>query len=223
MRVGEDVDLVWRLVDAGRTVRYDPSEVAHHDVRITVGGWLGRKFVYGTGGATLADRHGDKGAPAVLSPTMAVAGAALLARRWWSLPVALVCAGRGAQSLAKTLPQAPERPRLAVGLSGRGLGWAVRQESALLLRHWGPATALACLVSRRARRLVGSALLVDTALGIHQHPHANPLATMVGRRLDDLAYGAGLWAGCARFGNITALRVRWVPEVRRMRRRTPGR
>ncbi|MGB0100198.1 MAG: glycosyltransferase, partial [Nocardioides sp.] len=84
MRVGEDVDLVWRLVDAGETVRYDPTETAGHDARPTLRGWMGRKFVYGTGGAPLAARHGDKGATAVLSPAMALGGAALLARRWWS-------------------------------------------------------------------------------------------------------------------------------------------
>ena len=81
MRVGEDVDLVWRLADAGHRVRYAPETIAHHDVRNSVRGWLGRKLVYGTGGAQLAQRHGPHIAPAVLSPTMATAGAALLLRR----------------------------------------------------------------------------------------------------------------------------------------------
>ena len=59
LRIGEDVDLVWRLVAAGHTVRYDPTVVARHDTRPTLAGWLGRKFAYGTGGAVLAQRHGD--------------------------------------------------------------------------------------------------------------------------------------------------------------------
>jgi len=46
MRVGEDVDLVLRLVAAGRCVRYDPSITAAHDTRPTLRAWLGRKFVY---------------------------------------------------------------------------------------------------------------------------------------------------------------------------------
>ena len=33
MRVGEDVDLVRRMVDAGWQVRYDPSVIVHHRVR----------------------------------------------------------------------------------------------------------------------------------------------------------------------------------------------
>ncbi len=210
LRVGEDVDLVWRLVAAGRTVRYDPAEVADHDVRTTVRGWLGRKFVYGTGGAVLAARHGSNGAPAVLSPTMAVAAAALLARRWWSPVVAAVCVARGARSLTATLPPSSGRPRLAVDLATRGLGWALRQESALLLRHWWPGAAVACLVSGPARRLVTSALLVDLAVGTAQHPRSDPVGTFAGRRLDDLAYGAGLWTGCLRMRSVAALRVRWV-------------
>lgn len=210
LRVGEDVDLVWRLVSAGRTVRYDPAEVADHDVRTTVAGWLGRKFVYGTGGAILAARHGANGAPAVLSPSMAVAALALLLRRPWSIPLAALCLAHGARTLATKLPPSPERPRLAADLATRGLGWAVRQESSLLLRHWWPAAAAACLVSRRARRTVASALVVDLCIGLARHPRSNAVETVAGRRLDDLAYGTGLWVGCARSRSLAALKVRWI-------------
>ena len=206
MRVGEDVDLVWRLVDAGETVRYDPSEVAHHDARRTLRGWLGRKYVYGTGGAPLAARHGDKGAVAVLSPAMALGGAALLLRRRWSLPVALLCAGRGVQVLRRTLPDVPDRDRLAVDLSARGLWWSLRQESALLLRHWWPPVALAAVFSRSVRRAVVSALLVDVVVS-----RGSGLA---GRRLDDVAYGAGLWAGAVRARSLRAVSPRGAARRR---------
>ena len=200
MRVGEDVDLVWRLVGAGLVVRYDPAEIAQHDARATLRGWLGRKYVYGTGGAPLAARHGDKGAVAVLSPAMATAAAALLLRRWWSVPIALLCAGRGAQVLRSTLPDVPGRDRLAAGLAGRGLWWSLRQESALLLRHWWPPVAVAALFSRSVRRAVVSALLVDVVVS-----RGTGLA---GRRLDDLAYGAGLWSGVLRTRSLGAVSVR---------------
>ncbi len=208
MRVGEDVDLVWRLVDAGETVRYDPAEVAHHDARRTLRGWLGRKYVYGTGGAPLAARHGDKAAVAVLSPAMALGGAALLVRRWWSVPVAVACAGRGVQVLRSTLPDVPDRDRLAVGLSARGLWWSMRQESALLLRHWWPAVAVVALLSPSARRAVVSAALVDVVVAGSERPELNPGWVFAGRRLDDLAYGAGLWAGAARARSLRAVSLR---------------
>ena len=210
LRVGEDVDLIWRLVEAGHTVRYDPSEVAEHDVRTTINGWLGRKFVYGTGSATLANRHGDKGAPAALPPAMALAAFAVLTRRTWPGLAALLIVGRQARSLADTLPDCSERPWLAVDLATRGLGWALRQESALLLRHWWPATTVASVFSARMRRIVVSTLLVDLVIGIAQHPLANPAAIFAGRRLDDLAYGAGVWSGCLKTRSFAALRIRWI-------------
>jgi mycofactocin glycosyltransferase len=222
MRVGEDVDLVWRLVDAGETVRYDPTEVAHHDARRTLRGWLGRKYVYGTGGAPLAARHGDRTATAVLSPAMAIGGAALLMRRWWSVPVALACAGRGVQVLRRTLPDVPDRDGLAVGLSARGLWWSVRQESALLLRHWWPAVAVVAPFSPSVRRAVVSAALVDVVVARVERPDVKPGPAFAGRRLDDLAYGAGLWSGAARARSLRAVSVRGAGS-RRSRGRATGR
>jgi mycofactocin system glycosyltransferase len=198
LRVGEDVDLVWRLVAAGHRVRYDPTIEALHDARPTIAGWLGRKFVYGTGGAALAARHGNRLAPAVLSPAHAVAAAALLLRRRWAVPVAVAALASGARSVRAPLPDTPGRDAIAVRLAVRGLVWAVRQESALLLRHWWPAAALAGVRSRNMRRALVSALLVDAMVAVCEPPSDARLgsATLAaGRRLDDLAYGAGLWFG----------------------------
>jgi mycofactocin system glycosyltransferase len=208
MRVGEDVDLVWRLTDAGAVVRYDPTHTAWHDTRTTLRSWLGRKFVYGTGGAALAERHGDKCATAVLRPVVAVGAAALLMRRWWSLPVAFGCVLHGARAVERALPVMAGRRGLAGRLAVRGLGWAVRQESALVLRHWWPPAAALCLVSRHARRVAVSALLVDTVVS-HAGSRGVPAhLAAAGRRLDDAAYGAGLWAGSFRNRTSAALRTR---------------
>jgi len=198
-RVGEDVDLVWRLVRTGAVVRYDPSRVALHDTRGSLRGWLGRKFVYGTGGAALARTHGDWTAPAILSPTTAVAGAAVLARRWWSLPVAAAAVLVNARRLGDRLPSAPQRGvPLPVDVAVRGVGWAVRQEAALLLRHWWPATVAAALVSRRVRRMAVTALVVDAAVALAERRGTTVPILLAGRRLDDLSYGSGLWVGVIR-------------------------
>ena len=202
MRVGEDVDLVWRLLAAGHRVRYDPGEIAHHDTRTTVRGWLGRKLVYGTGGAPLAARHGRHGAPAVLTATGAVAAAAVLVRRRWSWPVAAAGVGYGWRQLDRRLPAAPGRRREAGRLAVQGLGWAMRQESALLLRHWWPLTAL-LLPSRTVRRALATALVVDTIVAQTEHPRAP--YRLLARRLDDLAYGAGLWLGALRARSVACL------------------
>lgn len=197
-RVAEDVDLVWRLTDAGHVVRYDPDVRADHDVRGTVRSWLGRKFFYGTGGAELAARHGDKVAPAVLSPTMALSGWALLQRRWWSLPVAAVAAAMTAGRLAPQLPLDDGRNTVAVRLAVKGTGWTVRQEAGLLLRHWWPLAALAAPFSRQVRRALLSAVLVDMFVFLRERTGVDPLTALLARRLDDLAYGSGLWWGAIR-------------------------
>ena len=207
LRVGEDVDLVWRIDQSGGRVRYDPSVRAQHDARPTLIGWLGRKFVYGSGGAVLAARHGNRLAPAVLTPTYAVAAAALLLRRRWSWPLAGAAAAHGWWRLRGALPDA-DAPIVA-HVAVRGLGWAVRQESALLLRHWWPLTAVVAMRSSAVRRALATALVVDAVVALMERPpqgdHLGPGTQFLGRRLDDLAYGGGLWWGALRARSLRVL------------------
>ncbi len=205
MRVGEDVDLVWRLAEVGNVVRYDPSVVAHHEVRATVRGWLGRKFAYGTGGAGLAERHGDKVAPAVVSVTMGVSAAALLQRRWWSVPVAGAASVATAASLRQRLPVGRGQTGLATRLLARGVAWAVRQEGELLLRHWWPLAALGAVCSPGIRRALTTATVLDLALFLYERPGVDPATALLARRLDDLAYGSGLWWGALRAGSLRCI------------------
>uniref|UniRef100_UPI0025B1EDF9 mycofactocin biosynthesis glycosyltransferase MftF n=1 Tax=Amycolatopsis solani TaxID=3028615 RepID=UPI0025B1EDF9 len=79
LRVGEDVDLVWRLHAAGFRVRYAPDvTVAHHEPE-TWRALLGRRARYGTSAAPLAKRHPGALAPLGLHPWPAVTVGALLA------------------------------------------------------------------------------------------------------------------------------------------------
>jgi mycofactocin system glycosyltransferase len=207
-RVGEDVDLVWRLIRRGRQVRYDPAYVAGHDSRGSWGGWLGRKAYYGTGGAWLAERHGDWMAPAVLSPVPALGALALLAQRRWSVPVSLGCLVLVRARLGRTLPETPDRGRIATALTSEVAVSTLRQGSHLLLRHWWPGTAAAALVSRRARRAVAAAMVFDL-LDHRDVPLRRVPEAFLARRLDDLAYGAGLWWGAvrARSGRVLVPRI----------------
>jgi mycofactocin system glycosyltransferase len=77
LRYGEDVDLIWRLIDQGWRVRYDPSvTVEHEDHHV-----LTRRFLYGTSAAPLKRRHPDKLKHVVVRPWPAVTLALLAARR----------------------------------------------------------------------------------------------------------------------------------------------
>ena len=77
LRYGEDVDLIWRLIDQGWRVRYDPSVVVEHEDHHV----LKRRFLYGTSAAPLKQRHPDKLKHVIVRPWPAATLALLAARR----------------------------------------------------------------------------------------------------------------------------------------------
>ncbi|MFJ4782003.1 mycofactocin biosynthesis glycosyltransferase MftF [Streptomyces sp. NPDC088794] len=220
LRVGEDVDLVWRLAAEGRRIRYDPTVTVRHDHRTHLANWAARKVYYGSGARALAERHGSAIAPATLTPWAAVVAIALLAQRRWSVPVAAIVAGAVCRGYARDVTAGTEQPqRLAASLTGLALAATAEQTAALLLRHWWPLTAAGCLVSRRVRRATVLAAVAD---GLLEHrrraPDLDLIRFLVARRLDDIAYGAGLWAGAVRGRSMRCL----LPEIRRQDARRRG-
>ncbi|MCQ1950039.1 mycofactocin biosynthesis glycosyltransferase MftF [Arthrobacter sp. zg-Y859] len=214
LRVAEDVDLVWNLVREGKRVRYDASVAARHEHRRELVPWLARKMFYGTGAHELSRRHGSNVAPAVLAPWSVAFLLALLAQRRWSLPVAAALAAATALRLARRLRRSPKPLRLASVLVGQGVLAALGQGSALLLRHWWPLTAVGCLFSGRLRRAALLAGMVDAAVEYRRTgAELDPVRFAVARRLDDLAYGAGVWLGAVRGHSAGAL----LPEITGLR------
>ncbi|CCG05594.1 hypothetical protein, partial [Blastococcus saxobsidens] len=66
--------------------------------------------------------------------------------------------------------------------------------------------AAAAVVSRRARRRLLAAAVADGLLAWWPHRAAvGPVRSVLARRLDDLAYGTGLWAGALRARDVRAL------------------
>ncbi|WP_378145961.1 mycofactocin biosynthesis glycosyltransferase MftF [Cnuibacter sp. UC19_7] len=207
MRVAEDVDLAWRLDAEGHRVRYEPAAVVRHEHRASLVPWLARKAFYGTGAHPLAVRHPEEIAPAVLAPWSAAMLLALLAQRRWSIPVALGIAAVTVVRLAHRLPQSAHPFATASRLTADGIGAALVQAMALLLRHWWPGVAVAAIVSRRVRRAVAAAAVVDSLIEWRRtRSTLGPVRFAVLRRLDDLAYGAGVWWSALRGGSIAALR-----------------
>ena len=100
LRVGEDVDLVWRLLDAGWHVRYAPSVTVAHREPTSWRGTLARRVRYGTSAAPLARRHPGRLAPVELRAWPTAAAVSLLAGR--PRLAALIVAG-SALSLARTV------------------------------------------------------------------------------------------------------------------------
>lgn len=206
MAVGEDVDLVWRLDAEGWRIRYDANVVARHDHRTSLRSWLHRKAFYGTGAASLADRHGSTVAPAVLTPIGAATAVAVLAQRRWSLPATGLLSGAMAWRLSRSLRGSDRPLRTAGELTVLGVSSTLAQLMHLLLRHWWPAAAVGATFSPRLRRALVVAAAADTVIEWRRlRPELDPLRFAIALRLDDAAYGAGLWAGAARRGSLRAL------------------
>ncbi len=209
--MAEDVDLVWRVHAAGWRVRYEPAAVVRHDHRTRLLPWLRRKAYYGTGAAPLAARHGADVAPLVLTPWTTALTVAVLAQRRWSAPAAaLVCAGV-AGHLARRLSSSDRPLRTGATLTALGAWSALQQAGSALTRHYWPVAVAAAVPSRRVRRALLVAAVADAALDHRRvRPDLDPVRYAVARRLDDLAYGAGLWTGVVRARSLRAL----VPAFR---------
>ncbi|MDX6232133.1 MAG: mycofactocin glycosyltransferase [Nocardioidaceae bacterium] len=212
MTVGEDVDLVWRLDAAGWRVRYDADVIARHDHRTSPSQWLRRKAFYGSGAAPLAARHAAKVAPAVLTPIGAATVVAVLAQRRWSAPAVGLLSCVMAWRLTRALNNSEHPLRTASELTMLGMSANMAQLMHLLLRHWWPAAFVSAVFSRRVRRAVVMAAAVDSIIEWRRlGPDMDPARFALALRLEDAAYGAGVWSGALRARSMRAL----LPHVSR--------
>ena len=194
LRVGEDVDLVWRLIDAGWRVRYDPSVTVRHDEPSGVLGRARRRFRYGTSAGPLELRHPGRLRHLHLSQR--------------TLPVAAAAAagspGLVGVALVMSAAQLVQHSRHAGVPTEQAAHHAVRDTAEVwtALGTWcsqlaTPLLALALLRGGRRRRIVTAALLVAPAF------RARSLTIIT----DNIAYGAGVWTGCLRAHTTGPLRV----------------
>jgi mycofactocin system glycosyltransferase len=193
LRVGEDVDLIWRLNAADWRVRYAPAVQVAHREPTTWRGLLARRFRYGTSAAPLAQRHPGDLAPLVLHPWPTVTVAGVLTRRPL---VAAVGFAASVLSMARALRRADVPTDGVVAAmaratvqTGLGIGRYTTQFMAPVL--------VAGLVARRTRFAAGALLLgpVLTAWAPDRR-RLDPVRFTVGRLADEVAYGAGVWTGC---------------------------
>jgi mycofactocin system glycosyltransferase len=202
LRVGEDVDLVWRLADAGWRIRYEPSVHVTHREPATWPQLLSRRFRYGTSAGPLAGRHPDAISPLVLHPWPTITVAAALARRPL---VATVAAGIGAATMARTLhaadvPTAGLLPAMAHGVRQTWLGLG------RYLTQFAAPALLAALCVRRARFAAAALLLGPPLAAWAPRRVLDPVRFTLGSLADEIAYGAGVWVGSARARTLRAVR-----------------
>jgi mycofactocin system glycosyltransferase len=210
---GEDVDLCWRLVESGQRLRYEPVAQVAHDHRTQMRRWLSRRAFYGGSAAPLALRHPDKIAPLVIPLFSLLAWLSVATGSMAGALAGVLFAGLHARKVAATLRGTDVSTREAAALGARGLAAGALQLCAATCRHYWPVALAAAVASRRCRRVVAAATVVDAVHGwVTRRQPAEPsaeigaLGYMTLKRLDDLAYGAGLWAGVVRERTLRPLR-----------------
>jgi mycofactocin system glycosyltransferase len=221
MRIGEDVDLVWRLHAGGWRVRYDPSVAVGHHEPATWPALLARRLRYGTSAAPLAVRHPGNIPPLVVDPWPALTVGALLSRRpavaAASFAVSVLATGRVLRAHDLPAPEAWRGTASAVIRTWLAAGRYATQYAAPLLLACLPGGGRACW----GRRAAAVSLLVGPGLAAwaHQPGMLDPVRYVGAAVADDIAYGAGVWAGCVRHRTLAPLRP--VLARRPGRRGTP--
>jgi mycofactocin system glycosyltransferase len=213
LRGGEDVDLVWRLGEAGWDVRYVPSSTVAHEGPTTLWAFLARRAFYGTTAAPLARRHGKALAPVHLSGWSLAVWSLVLARR----PVlALATLAASVTILARRLRGLVRDPvGVAAHIAGGGTARAAAPALSSLTRAWSPALVLG-LAFRRTRAVSGLALLIPAWRDwASDRQGLDPVRAIAVHMADDVAYGTGVWVGCARERTLVPLvpRVSWRSRV----------
>jgi len=195
MRVGEDVDFVWRLAAAGWQVRYEPGGAVAHGHRVRLREWFARRVDYGTSAAPLELRH-----PGTV-PAVSMSGWSALA---WLAAVAgrpeTGCAITGATTalLARRLaPFMEDAGTQAVLMAAGGTVAAGRLLGSAVSRAWWPLAVPAAMAVPRLRLPLAAALLVPPLLDWREsRAPMDPVSYTAVRLLDDVAYSVGVWKGC---------------------------
>jgi len=204
LRVGEDVDLVWRLTDAGWIVRYEPASVVTHEIRPQFLDWAGRHFTYGTSAAELDRRHPRRLAPARLSVrNLAIILLVVVQRPTPGLSRAatLGVAGLSTGLLARKLRTSAVSPAVAPVVVGKGLMAESAAVGHLLRREWWPLGWLALATAPRSRtgRVAAAAMLIPIAREwFDRRPSVDPMRFLALRLTEDAAYGSGVIASAIR-------------------------
>jgi len=219
LSLGEDVDLAWRLHDAGWQLRYDPTIAVEHQARVRPMAWYRRRVAYNESVAPLRKRHPERVPVLFLTPRAALAwGAALAGRPGPLLALTALRAGALRRTLMGRVPGATAQ---AVKMGGEVTAHEGRDLARALAGPWAPfALGLLGATGERRRRALASrlgALVIAMALGDWFADRANldPLRYAGLRLADESSRGLGIWIGCARERDLRSLLPRRPPPPSR--------
>jgi mycofactocin system glycosyltransferase len=215
---GEDVDLCWRLNEAGARLRYEPIAMVAHDHRTELRKWFARKSFYGGSAAPLSIRHPGKTAPLVISGWTLVVWMLVAFGSGTGYLASMVVAAMTGRRIAKSLSSVQTEPLEVAVVAANGMWSAALQLASAICKHYWPVALVAATLSRRCRQVVIVAAVVDGVFDwVSRNGNADEDTKRVGlftylllKRLDDIAYGLGLWSGVVRERHAGALK----PQIR---------
>jgi mycofactocin glycosyltransferase len=204
LRVGEDVDLCWRIRKAGGLLLYSPTGVVEHRHRARLSAMVRRRAQYGTSEALLHDLHRDKCKRLALSQTalatLAVLAAGVLVDPRL-LPLVLL------PPLVDGLRRRSRVARQGVGIAARWVWFAVLRGHLLfvyvaafhLVRYYLLVLVAAGFIYRPIWLLAGAALVYSAVVEYHtRRPQLGRVVFALLYTAEHLAYQVGVAVGCLR-------------------------
>lgn len=215
MHVGEDVDLTWRLRDKGWTIAYLPAGRILHEHRSSIRSFMSRRFDYGTSEGMLQLLHPRRRKQMVIPPLLAIVLALIIMAPltgWWSL-----FSAAGLLAADSTIVRVRFiRRGLPIGLATlfagrlRALGSLAYYLSYHLVRYYSmPLILTALIVPGFLAWSVPVALLLCAARVDYKvkKPYISFTRFSGIYLLEQIAYGAGVFWGCARRKCFASYRV----------------
>lgn len=196
LRYGEDVDTIWRIIDAGWDIRYEPSIQVEHAGPASLTAHLARRYHYGTSAGPLARRHPTRMAPIITEPLPTAAAGLLLLRRPGT---ASAVAGIAATLLARRLWRTHAPAKHALPMTAQAITSTLFGISRVTTQFALPAALPALLIGKeRVRRATTTAALIAMPHIVNwaqNRPTTTAPRWIATAIIDDIAYGAGVWYG----------------------------
>jgi mycofactocin system glycosyltransferase len=211
LRFGEDVEFEWRVLNDDAQCRYEPTVVCHHPARPSLAAFVSQRFRYGRSAADI-----DRRIPGSVAPVRG--------NIFHLLPLALLLSGHVFAAFDALLVSVavthfalrgmglPVRDKLSV--SRLSITVASRHLSTAVTREWWPlfiAFSGFPVVTVAFFLTLSGILLVD----LRTKRPDNTAGYAALRVLDNLAYGAGVWAGVFRTRSVRCLLPRLSVGLRR--------
>jgi len=192
IRMGEDVDLVWRFIENGIDCRYVPSIECPHRTRSSMRKMLKQRYDYGTSAALLDHRHPRAASPLRAHALMlAVATTVLMGYLYFAIILVVPTMAYFVVSLRST--SIPIRTRTQ--LAWKALTSTTRLLARAVMRAWWPLFFIASFVSLRLGVMMTFSAFVPPIVGLARKKPSHPIRYLVMHILEDVAYGTGVWVG----------------------------